>query len=322
MKIRVDKLLVVTLGYFFILYGYPVLASDSKPGLSKYAIEQIYFDSDALQLEGTLFLPQHKSKVPGIVIVSGSGPVNRDGESTTIRKDNQVPFYKLWAVYLSSHQIATFRFDKRYLTHKSLNPLEISQNDQINDIVSAVKYLQSRKEIDKNRIFIIGHSEGGSIAPVAAGKLANIAGVIIMGSPSIPIDKLFIEQLKAHNSPYVDAVENAFMLLKAKKFPKGGQIFGGGEIYWQEWIEYTENVQQVLSKLDRPVFVLQGLEDENYPQKTLSQNVSNWERIKTKSKRISFKTYSNVTHKFLTKDTDSISDSVFVDIIHWVDGNI
>lgn len=319
MKIRAVKLLIVSLGCCLILCKSSVFASDARPGLSNYATEQMSFDSDGLRLEGTLFLPQSKSKVPGIVFVGGSGPVDRDGRLATVPQDNQAPFYKLWADYLSSHRIATLRFDKRYLTHKSLDPLEITQSSQIRDIVSAVKYLQVREEIDKSRIFILGHSEGGSIAPVAASQLANIGGVIIMGSPSIPIDKLFVEQLKAQGSPYVDAAENAFMLLRTSQFPRGGQIFGGGETYWKEWIELTENVQHVLWKLDRPVFVLQGLEDENYPRKTLSRNVSSWERIKTESKRVSFKTYSDVTHRFIKKDTDSLVESVFIDIIHWVD---
>ena len=318
MKIQVVKLLSITFGYCFILNGSPVFASDSIPSSSKYRVEQIHLKSDKLKLEGTLFLPQNKNNVPGVVMVCGSGPIDRDGKVTTIQTNNQLPFYKWWADYLSSHHIATFRYDKRYITHKSLNPLEITQGDQINDIVSSVKYLQSRNAIDKNRIFILGHSEGGSIAPVAASQLPNIAGVIILASPSIPIDDLFIEQLKAQDSPYVEATKKAFVLLKEKKFPKGGQIWGGGEIYWREWIEDTDNVNKILSELNKPTLVLQGLADENYPQKTLQQNVLNWENLASNSKMISFKKYPNTTHRFLTKNTDSIAESVFEDIIHWV----
>lgn len=319
MKTHIFKFLIITLGYYLISNISLVLASDSILGSSKYSVEQISFNSNELKLEGTLFLPRNKNKVAGIVIVCGSGPIDRDGKVTTVQTNNQLLFYKLWADYLSSHNIATFRFDKRYITHKPLNPLEITQGDQINDIVSAAKYLQSRDEIDINKIYILGHSEGGSIVPVAARQLPNIAGVIIMASPSIPINQLFITQLKAQRSPYVEATEKAFTLLKEKKFPEGGQIWGVGEVYWREWIEYTENANKIVLELNKPTLILQGLADENYPQKTLSQNVSNWENLALKSKKISFIKYPNTTHRFLIKNTVSISESVFVDIIHWID---
>lgn len=318
MKIKISKLFIITSSCWLFFYGSLVFASDTKPELSKYSTEQIHFETNGLKLEGDLFLPKTKIKIPGIVMVCGSGPINRDGEVTTIQTNEQFPFYKVWADYLSSHHIATFRFDKRYITHKSLNPLEITQDDQIKDIISAVKYLQTRNEIDQSKIFILGHSEGGTIAPVAASQLPNIAGVIIMASPSIPIDYLFVEQLKANHSPYVEATKNAFVLLKENKFPKDGQIWGGGETYWREWIEYTENVNTIVERLNRPTLVLQGLTDENYPQKIFQQNIENWKKLASNSKVVVFMKYPNTTHRFLTGNTDSITQSAFDQIIQWV----
>lgn len=319
MKIQISKLLISIFSYCFIFCGLLVFTSDAKAELLKYNTEQIHFKSDKLELEGTLFLPKSKTKVPGIVMVCGSGPINRDGKITTIKSKDQIPFYRLWADYLSSHDIATLRFDKRYITHKSLNSLELTQTDQIRDIISAVKYLKTRNEIDQNKIFILGHSEGGSIVPVAANQLIEIAGIIIMASPSVPIDNLFIEQLKMQHSPYVDITKDAFVLLKENKFPKGGQIWGAGEFYWKEWIEYTKNINKIVLKSNKPTLVLQGLEDENYPPKILQENNANWEKLALSSKIITFKKYPNTSHSFLIGNTDSINKSAFEYIVHWID---
>lgn len=287
---------------------------------SSYNSEEITFTSDGLQLEGTLFLPNTNSKVPGVVFVNGSGPLDRDGKAKN--NPGAMPHvYKEWASFLSSNQLATLRYDKRFLTHSNLNPLEISQTDQINDIIAATAYLKSRTEIDASNIYIIGHSEGGSIAPVAAKRVNIVSGVIIISSPAFAIDTLFVEQLKANANIGQDLItqtEHAFLLLRNNQFPPGGQIWGGGEAYWSEWIEYSENATDIVLQLNERVLIQQGLEDENYPSFTLQKNIFLWEDISKQSDKISIRKYDNVTHLMQNKDTQQMAENVLNDIINWI----
>ncbi len=287
---------------------------------SGYSSEEVKFTSGDLELEGTLYLPNKTSKVPGAIFVNGSGPVDRDGKVSNY-PDIIPPIYKNWANELSSNQIATFRYDKRFLTYPGIDPIKLSQEDQINDIIAAISYLKSRPEVDTNNIFIVGHSEGGTIAPVAAQRISSVAGVIIIASPAFAIDTLFIEQLKANDSieqDWVTQTEDAFQLLRNNQFPKGGQIWGVGETYWREWIEYSQNAGNIALNLGKPILIQQGLEDENYPSFTLQKSILLWDDVAKQSNIIDFKTYENVTHLILEKDSQEMSRSVINDIIDWI----
>lgn len=287
---------------------------------SVYNSVDVKFPSGKFQLEGTVYLPNKITKMPCAIFVNGSGPGDRDG---IIRQkpDAVPPIYKNWANYLSSNQIATFRYDKRFLTYPTLNPLELSQEDQINDIIAAIAYIKSRPEVDSTKIFIIGHSEGGNIAPIAAGRVNNVSGVIIVSATAFAIDTLVIEQLKANNNnprDWVTKTEDAFSLLRNNQFPKGGQIWGGGEVYWREWIEYSEKALDIVITLKKPVLIQQGLADENFPSTMLQKNIKLWEGITKQSQLIAFKKYENVTHLILDKDTQEMSQTVLNDIISWI----
>ncbi len=267
-----------------------------------------------------MYLPNKTSKGPGAIFVNGSGPVDRDGKVSNY-PDIIPPIYKNWANELSSNQIATFRYDKRFLTYPGIDPIKLSQEDQINDIIAAISYFKSRPEVDTNNIFIVGHSEGGTIAPVAAQRVSSITGVIIIASPAFAIDTLFIEQLKANDSieqDWVTRTEDAFQLLRNNQFPKGGQIWGAGESYWSELIEYSENAGNTALNLRTPILIQQGLEDENYPSSTLQKNIALWKNVATQSDLINFKTYENVTHLVLEKDSQDMSKNVLNDIIDWI----
>ena len=290
----------------------------------KYKSEEVNFESEGLTLEGTLYLPNETLRVPAVVIVNGSGPVDRDGIYAP-NPNLLPPIYKNWANWIASRGIGVLRYDKRFLTHPDLNPLEISQEDQINDIISAIIYLKSRTEIDTNKILIIGHSEGGSIAPVAAQRKNIVSGVVIIASPAFAIDTLFIEQLKANsNNPQslITQVEQAFELLRNNQFPSGGQIAGGGEAYWQEWIEYSENADSIAVNLRKPILVIQGEEDENFPGFTFQKNKALWENIANQSDLIDFRTYEGVTHLILKDDdTQDMATDVLDDIVNWIKQN-
>lgn len=287
-----------------------------------FLAEEVRFPSDGLSLVGTLTLPSGAASVPAVVIVPGSGPIDRDGRFVP-SPSLLPPVYQSWAEQMSADQIAVLRYDKRFLTHSSVDPLELSQEDQIRDIVSAVRYLRSREEIDPARIYILGHSEGASLAPVAAAR-AEVRGVLAAVALAFPVDSLVLAQLRANpETPpsLIEEVEQGFRALRKGEFPEGGDILGAGEAYWREWILYTQKADSIALALRKPMVVIQGLADENLPGWTLQRNVQEWTEISARSGLVEFHTYPGVSHALLAEGTGQVAEPVIAEMVQWVHGN-
>ena len=279
--------------------------------------EEVRFPSDGLMLEGSLHLPASAAPVPAVVIVPGSGPVNRDG--TFVPEPGLAPpIYRQWAERFAADTIAVLRYDKRFLTHP-VDPLRLSQEDQVHDILAAVTYLESRREIDAHRIVLVGHSEGGNLVPVAASRQPGVEAVVAIAAPAFAVDSLLLMQLRANaaiSDSVVNQVAHAFGLLRAGTFPEGGHILGAGEAYWQEWIRYSEKADSIALALGKPMLVVQGLADENFPGAALTANVEHWRSTAEHSALVTLRTYPDVSH-ILFRGTEPAND-VLQDIIAWV----
>ena len=112
-----------------------------------YVVEDIVFENkkDTIQLAGTLTLPKQTGIFPAVVLISGSGPQNRDEELM-----GHKPFL-VWADYLTRNGIAVLRFDDRGTAASKGNFKNAITPDFASDVEAAVKYLKTRKEIDKKR---------------------------------------------------------------------------------------------------------------------------------------------------------------------------
>ncbi len=144
-------------------------------------------------LPGTLTLPQGEGPFPALVLVHGSGPNDRD---ETIGPNK--PFRDL-AEGLASQGIAVLRYDKRTKVFPEkmaelVNSLTV-QEEVIDDTLAAIAYLQNIPEIDQQRIFLLGHSLGGMLAPRIATQAPELAGIIILAGPTRPLEDLILEQI-------------------------------------------------------------------------------------------------------------------------------
>jgi acetyl esterase/lipase len=254
------------------------------------------------------------------VIVNGSGPVDRDGifrPAPTLLP----PFYKRWADLLAREGIAVLRYDKRFLTHRELDVRRLTQADQVRDVAAAVRHLRERSEVDDARVFILGHSEGASLAPVAAAMDGKVRGVAAVAAVGFSIDSLLLEQLRADPEIAPDTVESIarkFRLLRAGQFPVGDDILGVGPVYWSEWIRYTQQADSVVLALGRPIWVAQGMADEALPGGTLARNVGFWNALASSGKGIEFHTYPGVTHNLFTQADGRTAENVIHDAAKWV----
>ena len=156
-----------------------------------YRQEELTFENGDVHLEGTLTLPDMEGPFPAVVMVTGSGAQNRDEELFGFQ-----PF-RVIADHLTRDGIAVFRYDDRGVGGSTGNTALSTTSDVADDALLAIARLATHDEIDGERIGIIGHSEGGVVAPLAATRSASVAFVVLLAGTSVPGDEVIYEQLAA-----------------------------------------------------------------------------------------------------------------------------
>jgi pimeloyl-ACP methyl ester carboxylesterase len=156
-----------------------------------YREEEVAFDNKAagITLAATLTAPPGKGPFPAVLLITGSGPHDRD-ETLMGHK----PFLVL-ADYLTRKGIVVLRADKRGFAKSTGNFATATMVDFAADADAGVAYLKTRPEVDSHRIGLIGHSEGGVVAPMAATRNSDVAFIVMMAGPGVPGDEILPEQL-------------------------------------------------------------------------------------------------------------------------------
>jgi len=160
-----------------------------------YAAEDVVFaNAEAgINLAGTLTLPGGSGPHPAAVLISGSGPQDRNEEVFRHR-----PFLVL-ADHLTRQGIAVLRYDDRGVGESGGSFATATSADFATDAAAAIRYLQDRPEIHPGRIGLIGHSEGGVIAPLLASESDDVAYVVMIAGPGVRGDSLLMMQGEAIN---------------------------------------------------------------------------------------------------------------------------
>lgn len=155
-----------------------------------YDVTDVVFTNqvDNIELAGTLTVPKGKTNCPVAILISGSGPQDRD-ETIMDHK----PFWVL-ADHLSRNGIAVFRFDDRGIGQSKGKFDTATTLDFANDVKAAVAYVRSRNEIDPQSIGLIGHSEGGIIAPMVAADDPKIAWIVLMAGTGVNGEEVMYSQ--------------------------------------------------------------------------------------------------------------------------------
>jgi len=155
-----------------------------------YTIEPVTFSNakDHISLAGTLTLPQGAGPFTAAVLISGSGPQDRD-ESIF----GHQPFAVL-ADYLTRNGIAVLRFDDRGVGQSSGNYSSASIPQFANDVRAAVDLLAARPEIDASAIGLIGHSQGGIVGPIVATRNPSVAYLVLLAAPGTSMTEVLLSQ--------------------------------------------------------------------------------------------------------------------------------
>ncbi|KMT22883.1 serine aminopeptidase domain-containing protein [Clostridium cylindrosporum] len=274
----------------------------------KYTKEELSFGIKGFEVKGELIKPKKVPKdMKTVVIVGGSGPTDRDGEVGNVHP------YKDIAEGLALKGIASFRYDKRTLSHRE----HVSDKDYFNftikeeyldDYNEIMKYLASRGDINKENIYVIGHSQGGYIIPMLEKANSSAKGYVFMGASFSPIEDLMVEQYEylfslSPNYPE-DKKEEIMKELKdgnrkIKALDENSEdalILGASTKYWLSFKGYDPGKEA--SAIDKSMLFLQGLNDYQVREKELNKYKESLEG-KTNA---SYITYEGLIHTFTKGD--------------------
>lgn len=174
-----------------------------------YAEEEVTVANGEIKLAGTLTLPAGPGPHPAAVLITGSGPQDRDEALMGHR-----PFLVL-ADHLTRQGIAVLRYDDRGVAKSTGDFSQATHADFVTDALAAVSWLKTRKEIDGRRIGLIGHSEGGIVAPLAAAQRPeDIAYLVLLAGVGVRVEQLMVRQVE-DSARLAGATEEQFSKLTA-----------------------------------------------------------------------------------------------------------
>lgn len=158
-----------------------------------YKVEDvIYHNKDkSIQYGATITMPKGNGPFPTVMLITGSGQQNRDEELF-----GHKPFAVI-ADYLTKRGYLVIRVDDRGVGKTTGDVLNATTADFANDVMQGVNYLETRKEVNTKKIVLMGHSEGGIIAPMVASKRKDIYAIVLLAGPGIKITQLMEEQSAA-----------------------------------------------------------------------------------------------------------------------------
>ena len=289
-------------------------------------------------LHGLLTLPDDTTKpVPAVVFVHGSGASNRD------EKVGKLTPFKDLAEGLAAHGIASVRYDKRSFAYgrKMLKEKNITVKEEtIEDAVRATQLLRKDGRIDRNRIFIVGHSMGAMLAPRIDAQGGNYCGLILMAGSPYKLEDIILRQ----NQQAMGGLNKLMQWIAAVQVKKLKKTFaglydltdeaakkrkfaGGTTLYYFK--EMGEHPAPGFLKLSRkPLLILQGEKDF---QASAAVDFTGYQTLLEGHDNATFKLYPGLNHAFVPALSDDINkarkeyaeerhigDEVIGDIARWI----
>jgi dienelactone hydrolase len=301
---------------------------------ASYLEEEVTIGSGEWALPGTLTLPAGTDRSPLVVLVAGSGPNDRD-ETIGATK----PFKDL-AVGLASRGIAVLRYDKRphvYGARMAGLTRFTVREAVVDDVVEAVKVAGTHARIDPSRVFVLGHSLGGSLVPRIAASTPSVAGFIVAAGAARPLHEAMVEQVQ-----YVAAADGTISpeeretldrtreLAEAVHALRAGDAEAGRRVgnlpasYWLDLRGYDAPI--AARHVRAPMLILQGERDYQVTMKEYER----WRSALAGRADVTFRSYPALNHLFIAGTGPSlpaeylraghVDQPVIADIVEWIRG--
>ncbi len=273
-----------TVFIFFLLSSYLLFSQTNKE-------EELTLKSKPADLFGTLLIPEnHKSTV--VLIIPGSGPTNRDGNSTITGENNSLKYF---AEGLANQGFSSLRIDKRGVG-KSLTAMgkeaDLRFDTYINDVIDWGFLILN--DVRFKRLIIAGHSEGSLVGMVACQEL-DVVGYISMAGVGFPIDSIITKQMETQPDSIKTEMAAIFQELKQGKEVEEVSIellslFRPSiQPYFISWLKYNPAVE--IAKLTIPVLIVNGTTD-------LQVKIENAEKLHKASSKSKLVIIEGMNHIF------------------------
>lgn len=298
-----------------------------------YSEDVIFPNKNAgINLAGTLTLPKKDGRFPVMILITGSGPQNRDEELL-----GHKPFLVL-SDYLTKNGIAVLRYDDRGIGLSKGDFKTATTQDFSSDVDAAIAYLKTRKEINKNKIGLIGHSEGGVIAPMVASKSKDVAFIVLMAGSGLNGKKLILLQKELierqmgipetdiakgqeiiggaydlviksdNNENLIPKVQSYFKEKFNNQLPEDQLNSLTNQItspWWKYFLKYDPAI--ALENVKCPVLAINGEKDLQVPAKSNIEAISK-SLAKGGNKKVTTKIFPNLNHLFQECTTGSVDE--------------
>ena len=284
-------------------------------------------------LGGTLTLPTGPPPYPAVVLVQGSGPSDRD---ETIYQNR--PFADI-ADALTARGIAVLRYDKRTYAYSKQMAADVAgitvEEETIQDAIAAAGLLRADARIDAGRVFVLGHSLGGMLAPRIDAEGGSFAGLIILAGSPRPLSDILIDQVTAQvayltgvqkviGQKQLDALVASLASLETMSDDVARQvtISGASGYYFREMNEHPAS--DYLAGLTKPVLILQG--DADF-QISVTKDFGAYQSLLAGRSNVTFTLYPGLNHLFMTSTTGTADEyktpghvdaAVLRDIADWI----
>lgn len=276
--------------------------------------QRLDFDRGGWRLRGTLTLPARRSgeQVPGVVIVHGSGPLSRDGVmrgQLGLGFGFELSVYRRLAEALAEHGYAVYRYDKRTcgeFNHCATNryptvpyellEVEFNTTEYLRDAEAAVDAMAAHPNVDGRRLFVVGHSQGGTLVPALLTSRRDLRAGVMLAPPFHPLSNLLAQQSErvawafaAIGQSDRAEQERALLVAAARALGHvesgthlGEPILGQPPGVWESWARMTRQAPALAARLDRPLLVLGGSYDYNVS----ASEIEAWRALLRRSTRV------------------------------------
>lgn len=310
----------------------PVAEVPAVPADANYTETELRIGDEADGLPATLAMPNGKGPFPAMVLVHGSGPQDRN---VTIGPNR--PFLDI-ARGLAERGIAVLRYEKRTKAHPQAFTADgggTIDRETTDDAVLAAQRLRAQPGVDAKRVFVLGHSLGGMMAPRIAQRDPKIAGLVLLAAPSRPLLDILIEQNKRlailNDGRIGEDESTAIMRLtdSVKAVRDGREMTaaqspqGLSPAYWRT-VEAVDPVREA-TKITQPMLILQGARDIQ----VVDADWQNWRAAFHDDPRVSFKLYEALNHLAIPGEGDGtveeytrpghVDPQLIADIADWID---
>jgi hypothetical protein len=281
-----------------------------------FTAEEVTVRANDITLGGTLLLPKSgKRPFPAVITITGSGQQTRDEPIPIAGLEKYRPFRQI-AESLASQGIAVLRVDDRGVGKSTGREtlLKVTTFDFADDTRAQIAYLRTRPEIDPKRIALVGHSEGGIIAPIIASTDPNIAAIVLMAGTAKTGEAVIVDQTSdlLDRDPILTLEEKAKRLAGQKillrTIVEGGDISKLPDTVKNAWYKafLIYDPLPTIRKVKQPILILQGEIDRQVTaeQATALEKAAH----DAGNKNVTVRVFPNLNHLFLPAKTGSFNE--------------